>query len=43
MYRVKKVGAHGGYRMVTEDTKKDTSREDLLFMRSKKKSDRHCG
>ena len=43
VFRVKKAGPHGGYTMVTEDMKTNTSREDLLFMRSKKKSDRHCG
>ena len=43
VYRVKKTGPHGGYKMITEDTRTNTSREELLFMRSKKKSDRHCG
>ena len=42
VYRVRKEGPHGGYKMISEDTKTNTSREDLLFMRSKKKSDRHC-
>jgi hypothetical protein len=42
VFRVRKKGAHGSYRIVTEDVKSNTSREDLLFMRSKKKSDRHC-
>ena len=42
VYRVRKEGPHGGYKMISEDTKSNTSREDLLFMRSKKKSDRHC-
>lgn len=42
VYRVRKEGPHGGYKMISEDTNTNASREDLLFMRSKKKSDRHC-
>jgi hypothetical protein len=43
-YRVKKAGAAGSYAIVTEDLKDcNKSREDLLAMRCKKKSDRHCG
>ena len=40
VYRVKKTGSFGGYKIVTEDTNSSTSREQLLDMRSKKKSDR---
>ena len=35
-------GSFGGYKIVTQDTAATTSREDLLEMRSKKKSDRFC-
>jgi hypothetical protein len=41
-YRVKKEGAAGGYRIVTERTSGEVTRGDLLDMRSKKKADRHC-
>lgn len=41
-YRVKKAGAHGGYTIVTENTDKVLSREELLDLRTKKKADRHC-
>ncbi len=41
-YRVKKNSAFGGYKIVTESTNKEMSREELLEMRAKKKSDRHC-
>ncbi len=40
VYRVKKTGSFGGYKIVTEDLKSSTSREQLLDMRAKKKSDR---
>lgn len=40
-YRVKTGSAFGGYKIITETTT-DKSREDLLQMRSKKKSDRFC-
>lgn len=42
VYRVKKPGAHGGYTIVTANSNKTLSREDLLNVRSKKKADRHC-
>jgi hypothetical protein len=41
-YRVKKDGAFGGYKIMSESLSNTTSREDLLNMRSKKKSDRFC-
>jgi len=41
VYRVKKVGAYGGYKIVTESTQSTKSREELLDMRKKKKSDRY--
>lgn len=41
-YRVKKPGAFGGYKIVTEDTGGSLSREELLNQRSKKKADRLC-
>lgn len=40
VYRVKKEGAFGGYKIVTESTQSTMSREELLDMRKKKKSDR---
>ena len=42
VYRVKKSGpgGYGGYKVVTESTSATMTREDLLQMRSKKKSDR---
>jgi hypothetical protein len=42
VYRVKKAGTYGGYEIVTEDAHQDMSREDLLKVRSQKKSDRYC-
>lgn len=42
VYRVKKTGSFGGYKIVTENTTAKTDREVLLDMRSKKKSDRFC-
>ncbi len=39
-YRVRKEGAFGGYKIVTESNSKDLSREELLEKRTKKKSDR---
>ena len=41
VYRVKKDGAFGGYKIVKENTD-NASREHLLEQRSKKKSDRFC-
>jgi hypothetical protein len=41
-YRVKKNSAYGGYKIVTETTGGELSREQLLDMRAKKKADRHC-
>jgi hypothetical protein len=41
-YRVKKDGAFGGYKIVTESTSSSLSREELLDKRTKKKSDRYC-
>lgn len=43
-YRVKKAGAHGGYKVVTERVggSGGMSREALLDARSKKKADRFC-
>lgn len=40
VYRVKKEGAFGGYKIITESTQSTLSREELLDMRKKKKSDR---
>jgi hypothetical protein len=40
VYRVKKGGAFGGYKIVTETTNTALDRESLLDMRTKKKSDR---
>jgi hypothetical protein len=42
VYRVRKAGAYGSYTIVTEHTDTVKSREELLQLRSKKKSDRHC-
>ncbi len=43
VYRVKKQSAFGGYTVVTESTAGGVkSREELLDMRKKKKSDRFC-
>jgi hypothetical protein len=39
-YRVKKEGSFGGYKIISESTTDSMSREDLLNMRTKKKSDR---
>ncbi len=41
VYRVKKKSAFGGYTVVTESTASTKSREELLDMRKKKKSDRY--
>eukprot|EP01031_Cornospumella_fuschlensis_P029331 gene29331-35407_t len=41
-YRVKKDGAYGGYKIISESTNSEMTREELLQMRAKKKSDRHC-
>jgi len=41
-YRQRRKGAFGGYDIVTEDTGREMSREELLDMRSKKKADRMC-
>ena len=43
VYREKIAGAAGTYRIVEKTLKTAVSRESLLQMRSKKKSDRHCG
>lgn len=40
VYRERKAGAFGGYRIIKETNTGDKSREDLLNMRSKKKADR---
>lgn len=40
VYRVKKEGAFGGYKIATETISEKVSREDLLDRRTKKKSDR---
>ena len=42
VYRVKKPGTYGGYEIITADSGKELSREELLEIRSKKKSDRMC-
>ncbi|KAG5186509.1 hypothetical protein JKP88DRAFT_195709 [Tribonema minus] len=42
VYRVKKAGVYGGYEIVTADSKKSMTREELLNVRSKKKADRYC-
>ncbi len=34
--------AHGGYRIRRENVEEDTSRSDLLSMRTQKKSDKYC-
>ena len=39
--RVKKTGSFGGYKVITENNQSVKSREELLEMRSKKKSDRY--
>ena len=41
-YRVKKDGAFGGYKIVSESTNNQLSREELLDKRTKKKADRFC-
>jgi hypothetical protein len=41
-YRVKKEGSFGGYKIVSEQLSETKTRENLLDMRAKKKSDRHC-
>ena len=43
VYREKLPGAAGTYRIVEKQMKGSVSREQLLSLRSKKKSDRHCG
>ena len=43
MYRVKKASAFGGYKIISETAAGGMSREELLNMRAKKKSDRICG
>ena len=42
VYRERTGSAFGGYKIMTVDTS-SKSREELLDMRSKKKSDRFCG
>lgn len=42
VYRMKKKSAYGGYTVVTESSGGTKSREELLDMRKKKKSDRFC-
>mmetsp|Transcript_7116 Transcript_7116/g.9968 ORF Transcript_7116/g.9968 Transcript_7116/m.9968 type:complete len:213 (+) Transcript_7116:137-775(+) len=42
VYRVKKAGQYGGYEIMTENSEKPMTREDLLNVRSKKKADRYC-
>jgi hypothetical protein len=42
VYREKKSGsAYGGYKIITQKIDKASSREELLDMRTKKKSDRY--
>jgi len=41
-YRIKNAGGHGGYTLVNEEVGGDVSREEMLDMRGKKKSDRYC-
>lgn len=42
-FREKKAGtSHGSYRIVTKKLDGPISREELLQMRAKKKSDRYC-
>ena len=41
-YKVRKQSAYGGYKTITKKTKKPLSREQLLNMRVKNKSDRYC-
>lgn len=42
VYRVKKGGAYGGYKIVTEDAEGELSRTELLEKRMQFKSDRHA-
>jgi hypothetical protein len=42
VYRVKKEGGYGGYKIVSEKASGANSREQLLDLRSKKKSDRYA-
>ena len=42
VYRVKKPGVYGGYKIVTEDAGDQLSRTELLEQRLKHKSDRHA-
>jgi len=41
-YRTRKAGAYGSWKIITEKADRALSREELLSLRSKKKSDRHC-
>ena len=41
-YRTRKAGAYGSWKIVTEKANRALSREELLVLRAKKKSDRHC-
>jgi hypothetical protein len=41
-YRTRQSGAYGTWRVITEKAERPLSREELLELRSKKKSDRHC-
>lgn len=42
VYHVKKEGGFGSYKIVSESINGNTTRENLLQLRSKKKSDRYC-
>ena len=41
-YRVKKEGAFGGYKIESQKLAGKVDRGELLDMRAKKKSDKHC-
>lgn len=41
-YLAKKEGVHKGYKMVTETVAKPLTREEMLDMRAKHKSDKFC-
>uniref|UniRef100_A0A7S1XT62 Uncharacterized protein n=1 Tax=Phaeomonas parva TaxID=124430 RepID=A0A7S1XT62_9STRA len=40
--RVKKAGAYGGYKIITESSDRELTRSEMLEVRSKAKGDRHC-
>jgi hypothetical protein len=42
VYRVKKAGVYGGYKIITADSEGGLTRTQLLEIRAKHKSDRHA-